>query len=131
MAAPKHWGYTRQKPFTDELLVSWADGDVTEMLAKEMVERMLRHRQDRQTVAAYARACTDTATPHRDGERDWLIAPRPGLTALCREMVDANPDWGSLSPPPPRHAVSWNTLVAAGFGLVLLAALVVWMVRVL
>lgn len=129
MAAPKHWGYTRQQPFTDELLVSWADGDVTAMLAKEMDERMLAHREDRETVAAYARACQDTATPHREGERDWLLAPRPGLTGLCKELVDASANPAPLGPP--SRSVSRNTLMTAGFALVVLVALIAWMVRAL
>lgn len=129
MAAPKHWGYTRQMPFSDELLVSWADGDVTDMLAKEMTERMLRHREDRQKVAAYARACQDSSLPHRDGERDWLLSPRPGLVGLCQQLVDPSSNPAPLGPPP--RSVSWNTLLAAGFGLVVVAALIIWMARTL
>jgi hypothetical protein len=87
MAAPKHWGYTREKPFTDELLVSWADGDLTKMLDKEMVERLLTHARERAVVAAYARACEDTVTPP-EGERDWIVVPHRGLVEYCRDLAD-------------------------------------------
>ena len=128
MAAPKEWGYTREKPFNDELLVSWADHDVIKMLAKEMEERMLGHFEDRRAVAAYARACEDTVQPHHQDERDWIVEPRPGLVDFCKQLGgDQEP--AALGPPPKGLPVSPNTILTAGFFLIIVAGVVFWMIR--
>ncbi len=84
MAAPKHWGYTRDQAFGDEMLVAWADGDLTEILVKEVEERMLRHGEDRRAVAAFARASFDASVPVG---RDWIEDVEGGLLAICRDVV--------------------------------------------
>jgi hypothetical protein len=86
MAAPKNWGYTREQPFSDEILVSWVDGDLIKILDKEIVERLLTNADDRALLAAYARACYDSSTPTKKGERDWLLDPPRGLIQTCQAL---------------------------------------------
>jgi hypothetical protein len=84
MVAPKKWGYTRDKEFGPEMLVAWTDGDLTSILVKEVEERVLRHAEVRRDVAAWARACADTA--EFEG-KDWIVDPREGLLEQCRRVV--------------------------------------------
>ena len=65
MAAPKTWGYTRDQAIANELLVSWADGDLTADVAKEVDERLLANREDRDMLADFARAAEDTTGGER------------------------------------------------------------------
>jgi hypothetical protein len=81
MAAPKKWGYTREQAFGPEMLVAWSDGDLTEMLVKEVVERLLASAEERSDVAAWARAAQDSS--EFEG-KDWMAAPREGLLEQCR-----------------------------------------------
>ncbi len=81
MAAPKKWGYTREQAFGPEMLVAWSDGDLTEMLVKEVVERLLSSAGERRDVAAWARAAADSS--EFDG-KDWIADPREGLLEQCR-----------------------------------------------
>jgi hypothetical protein len=85
MAAPKRWGYTREKPVGDELLVSWSDGDLTEILVVEVEERALADRSQREELAAWARAAYDSGL---SPDRDWIVEPRKGLLESCRNMLD-------------------------------------------
>ena len=84
MAAPKRWGYTRDQEIGHEMLVAWSDGDLIEILVSEVNERLLRHRDERARVAAWARAAHDTSIPKG---KDWIEAPRSGLIEQCKEMV--------------------------------------------
>jgi len=83
MAAPKQWGYTRDSSFGDEILVSFTDGDLTEILAKEVVERLLHHSEERKRLADWARAA------HRSSStkgKDWILeAPAPVVEA-CKAL---------------------------------------------
>jgi hypothetical protein len=87
MVAPKRWGYTRDNDITDEILVSWCDGDLTAVVAKEIDERLLRDRKERALLARYARACE--LSTHVTGKRDFLDAPRKGLVERCLRNPDA------------------------------------------
>lgn len=83
MAAPKRWGYTRDQQIGPEMLVAWSDGDLTEILVTEIRERLLRHREERTNVAAWARAAYDSSVPRG---KDWIESPRPALLARCKEI---------------------------------------------
>ena len=83
MAAPKKWGYTRTQEFGPEMLVAWTDGDLTQILVREVEERVLANADVRQDVAAWARACADTA--EFEG-KDWMAEPRDGLLEQCRRV---------------------------------------------
>ena len=85
MAAPKKWGYTRDKEFGPEMLVAWSDGDLTSILVKEVEERLLRHASVRRDVAAGARAAADSA--EFEG-KDWMAEPREGLLEQCRRVIE-------------------------------------------
>ena len=85
MAAPKKWGYTRDQEFGPEMLVSFTDGDLTEILVKEVVERCLSVPSARRDLAAWARAAADSA--EFEG-KDWILDPRAGLLEQCRRVVD-------------------------------------------
>lgn len=85
MAAPKNWGYTRDKEIGDEMLVSWSDGDLIEAVVFEVNEHLLRHPEARREVAAWARAAFDTTIPARD--KDWIDEPRAALIERCQAMV--------------------------------------------
>ena len=85
MAAPKKWGYTRDKEFGPEMLVAWTDGDLTSMLVKEVEERALALADVRRDVAAWARAAYDSS--EFEG-KDWIVAPRDGLLEQCRRVAD-------------------------------------------
>ena len=85
MAAPKKWGYTRDKEFGPEMLVAWTDGDLTSMLVKEVEERTLARADVRREVAAWARAAYDSS--EFDG-KDWIVSPRDGLLEQCRRVAD-------------------------------------------
>lgn len=85
MAAPKQWGYTRDKSIGDEMLVAWSDGDLIEAVVFEVNEHLLRHRESRRGVAAWARAAFDTTIPVG---KDWLEDPRGALVERCKGMVD-------------------------------------------
>ena len=83
MAAPKRWGYTRDQEIGPEMLVAWSDGDLTEILVTEINERLLRHVEERENVAAWARAAHDSSVPRG---KDWIEAPRAALRARCKEI---------------------------------------------
>lgn len=83
MAAPKRWGYSRDQQFGPEMLVAWSDGDLTEILVGELVERLLRHPEERANVAAWARAAHDSSVPKG---KDWIDAPRTALVDRCKEL---------------------------------------------
>ena len=84
MAAPKKWGYSREQPIGPEMLVSWADGDLTDILVRELEERLLTHPEERRDVAAFARASYDSST--FDG-KDRLLEVRSGLVEACKGIV--------------------------------------------
>ncbi|HKK71215.1 MAG TPA: hypothetical protein VKA86_08350 [Candidatus Krumholzibacteria bacterium] len=84
MAAPKKWGYTRDKQIGDEMLVAWSDGDLIEAVVFEVNEHLLRHRASRRMVAAWARASEDTMEPVG---RDWLMDPPKSLVTRCKEIA--------------------------------------------
>jgi hypothetical protein len=84
MAAPKKWGYTREQAFGPEMLVAWSDGDLTEMLVKEVEERLLASADERCEVAAWARAAADSS--EFEG-KDWIAEPREGLLEQCRRVA--------------------------------------------
>ena len=83
MAAPKRWGYDRHQPIGPEMLVAWSDGDLTEILVTEIVERLLADPEERAEIAAWARAAYDSSVPHG---KDWISAPGGPLLARCKEM---------------------------------------------
>jgi len=83
MAAPKTWGYSREQAFGDEMLVSWADGDLTAILTKEVVERLLHRREERERVAAWARAAQRSS--HTRG-KDWIQNPPKPLVEACKSL---------------------------------------------
>ena len=83
MASPKKWGYTREQEFGPEMLVAWTDGDLTQILVKEVEERVLSSGDVRRDVAAWARASADTAVVEG---KDWMASPRDGLLEQCRRV---------------------------------------------
>ena len=83
MAAPKKWGYTRDKDIPDEILVSWSDGDLTEAVVFEVVEHLLGDQDSRRDVAAWARTAHDTSIPVG---KDWIAEVRSGLMDRCLEI---------------------------------------------
>lgn len=85
MAAPKQWGYTREHPITDELLVSWTDGDLTEILVKELEERLLADPAERAMVAAFARAGYEASVGPK-GKRDWIADVPDGLMKAAKTI---------------------------------------------
>jgi len=87
MAAPKRWGYTRDKAIGDEMLVSWSDGDLTEIVATELEERLLIDATERRNVAAWARAAQDSSVTKG---KDWILAPRGGLLDRCKLIEERN-----------------------------------------
>lgn len=128
MAAPKLWGYTRQKPITDELLVSWADGDLTAVVAKEVEEHMLDDAAARADLAAFARAAEDT---RREGKRDdgnRLLQPRQALVDTCAQTTGTPPQTveglRELARRPPTARVMGGALLVLGS-----MALAYWMFR--
>jgi len=82
MAAPQKWGYTRAQEFGPEMLVAWTDGDLTEILVREIEERLLARDEERAAVAAWARAAADSAEV--DG-KDWMADVRGGLLDQCKQ----------------------------------------------
>ena len=86
MAAPKKWGYTRDQEFGPEMLVAWTDGDLTQILVREVEERVLANAETRRDVAAWARASADTAVVEG---KDWMASPRDGLLEQCRRVAEA------------------------------------------
>ena len=84
MAAPKKWGYTREQAFGPEMLVAWSDGDLTEILVKEVVERLLASDEERRVVASWARAAQDSS---EFKGKDWIAEPREGLLEQCRRVA--------------------------------------------
>lgn len=87
MAAPKKWGYDRDQAISDELLVAWSDGDLIEILVKELEERLLIHRDEREKAAAWARTVEASAKPV-EGGRDWLEECPSSLVKRCVAMAD-------------------------------------------
>jgi hypothetical protein len=83
MAAPKKWGFTRDQAIGEEMLVAWADGDLTEILVVEVEERLLANASERRNVAAWARASYDSSVPKG---KDWIASPRGGFLENCREI---------------------------------------------
>lgn len=137
MAAPKKWGYTRDQPIPDELLVAWADGDLIKILDKEIVERLLTHADERAELAAFARAAQDTVDPADKGP-NRIARPRAGVVQRCQRLGHGE----SLDPLPapaaPRLQVGGRSLalplpvgqlVGLGFVLALTGAVILWMLR--
>jgi len=140
MAAPKQWGFTRGKQIPNEILVSWADGDLTAQVAKEVDETLLMDRKQRRMVAAFARAGADSVGEEitawhgkRPGKRALhLSRPRPGLVDTIIDEFGHQPgDWesGRLTPPDASSPFSARA-VAVTISVMALAALVIlWMIR--
>ena len=84
MAAPKQWGYTRDDSFGPEMLVSWTDGDLIEILQKEIVERLLTVPEERTRVARWARAAHDTT---KFKGKDWIAEPSDSLVESCKAVI--------------------------------------------
>jgi hypothetical protein len=84
MAALKKWGYTRDQEFGPEMLVAYTDGDLIEILVKEVTERCLGLPSARRELAGWARAVEDTAVVEG---KDWMATPRDGLLEQCRRVV--------------------------------------------
>ena len=63
------------------MLVAWSDGDLTEILVKEIVGRLLASTGERSQVAAWARAAQDSS--EIEG-KDWMAEARDGLLEQCR-----------------------------------------------
>ena len=84
MAAPKEWGYTRDKSFGAEILVAWTDGDLIQILGKEVTERLLSSRRERERLARWARAAHDTT---RFRKKDWIVEPDEDLVTECKRLV--------------------------------------------
>jgi hypothetical protein len=83
MAAPKNWGYTRDSSFCDEMLVSWTDGDLTEALTREVVERLLCHGDERQRAADWAGAA-QRSTLFKG--KDWIVDPPAAVVQACKAL---------------------------------------------
>jgi len=81
MAAPKNWGFTRDQPIRDEILVSWLDGDLTRAVGRELEQRLLANESERRQAAGFARACNSTATATDGNAR--IQSPRQGLIDRC------------------------------------------------
>jgi anti-sigma factor RsiW len=127
MAAPKLWGYTREKPITDELLVSWADGDLTAAVAKEVEERLLHDCAAREGLAAFARAAEDTRREGKREDGNRLLQPRQALVDACTQSLGNPPEdvEGTRL-----MALRPNARMVGGALLVLISlALAVWMFR--
>ena len=141
MAAPKHWGYTRGRSVPNEILVSWADGDLTAQVAQEVDETLLGDRQQRRMVAAYARAAADSVGDEitswhgkRPGKRALhLLRPRQGLLDTIVEEHGHHPgDWMSGEPSGTRTSgsgLSAKTVASAAVALAVAAVVIVWMIR--
>ncbi len=142
MAAPKMWGFTRGQDIPDEILVSWADGDLTAQVAQEVDETLLMDREQRRKVAAYARAAADSIGEEitewhgkRPGERAiHIVHPRPGLVETIVEEYAHHPgDW-ETGRPAPREATKWpsgRSLAGMVFAAVVALAVIAWMVKFL
>ncbi len=140
MAAPKQWGYTRGKNIPDEILVSWADGDLTAQVAKEVDETLLMDRQQRRMVAAFARASADSVGEEitawhgkRPGKRAvHLQRPRQGLVDTIVDEYGHHPgDWerGRPGTRSERSMPGAKTMATAVAVLVVAALVILWMVR--
>ncbi len=141
MAAPKTWGYTRGREIPDEILVSWADGDLTAQVAQEVDETLLMDRAQRREVAAYARAGADSigeeiTTWHgkRPGERAiHVVRPRPGLVDTLVEEYSHHPgDWETGKPEPRQRSsagLGGRRIAGILFALAVAAAVIAWMVK--
>ncbi len=140
MAAPKQWGYSRGKSIPDEILVSWADGDLTAQVAKEVDETLLADRQQRRMVAAYARASADSVGEEitawhgkRPGKRAvHLLRPRKGLVDTIIDEYGHHPeDWerGRPGAKNVRSGPSAKTVVTAIAVLAVAVLVILWMVR--
>lgn len=139
MAAPKDWGYTREQAIPDEILVSWADGDLTAEVAKEVDECLLMDREERIQVAAFARAAADTVGEEitawhgkRPGKRALHLQPvRAGLVDSLIEQSPRHPgDWesGKTMPRPTRGGVSAGRIAGTLCILSVAAVVILWMV---
>jgi len=109
MAAPKMWGFTRGQDIPDEILVSWADGDLTAQVAQEVDETLLMDREQRRKVAAYARAAADS---------------------IGEEITE----WHGKRPGERREATKWpsgRSLAGMVFAAVVALAVIAWMVKFL
>lgn len=127
MAAPKQWGYTRDQALQDEVLVSWADGDLTAVVAKEFEERLLSSSIDRQAAADYARDAEISRNP--GDRRDFLEAPRAGVLERCillAESPEIGADFGSAAA---FARPGFRTLFGAAIGLGLALAVIGWMLQ--
>jgi hypothetical protein len=139
MAAPKDWGYTRDQAIPDEVLVSWADGDLTAQVAKEVDECLLGDREERIQVAAFARAAADTVGEEitrwngkRPGKRALHMLPvRDGLLDSIVELGPRHPgDWesGKTLPRPTRAGISASRVAGTVCILAVAAVVILWMV---
>lgn len=126
MVAPKHWGYTRDQAIGDELLVSWADGDLTAIVGKELEERLLSSPTDRERVAVYARDCARTAAG--SDVSDMLVEPREALLERC-ERLAGEPDLTAPALRSRRRMPASRTLFSIGLGAILTLAVIAWMLR--
>ena len=140
MAAPKEWGYTRGKDIPDEILVSWADGDLTAQVAKEVDESLLANRQQRRMVAAYARASADSVGEEitawhgkRPGKREiHLSRPRPGLVDTIIDEYGHHPgDWdrGEMAAKPARSGPGAKAMATTIAVLAVAVLVILWMIR--
>lgn len=134
MAAPKDWGYTRDQSIPDEILVSWADGDLTAQVAKEVEECLLTEREERVRAAAFARAAADTVgdeitvwSAKRPGKRELHLLPvREGLVASLVEAGSRGTRGGSSG----RRSGPSASRVASSLCILAVAAVVIaWMVQ--
>jgi len=140
MAAPKDWGYTRDQSVPDEILVSWADGDLTAEVAKEVEECLLGDRDERRRVGAFSRAAADTVgaeitawSGKRPGHRALNLLPvRAGLVDSIIEQSPRHPgDWesGRPLPRPTRDGISAGRVAGTFCVLAVAAVVIVWMVQ--
>ena len=137
MAAPKKWGYTRQQPIGDELLVSWVDGDLTHTVAREISLRLLGNQEDRGVFAAFARASEASAEP--GDSRNRIQEPRQGLLDRCIAMAQPGVTSSNIDPSENIPAArglqlpkpSLGTIAGAGLGLAITALIVSWMLQAL
>ena len=139
MSAPKDWGYTRDQAIPNEILVSWADGDLTAQVAKEVDECLLADREERIQVAAFARAAADTVgdeittwSEKRPGKRALHLQPvRDGLLDSLIEQSPRHPgDWesGKTMPRPTRKGMSAGRVAGTLCIFALAVMVILWMI---
>jgi len=150
MAAPKRWGYTRDQDFSDELLVSWTDGDLTANVAKEVDERLLGRPESRREVAAFARAVVDSIGPElvewtgkMPGSREqYLRWPRSGMVDTSVALAIHAGDWEGPGEPDvagydqaekwsgiPMTRLRFGTIVPGAVFILVSVLLAFWMIK--